>query len=672
MSTISTVVSIASIENLLIEMQGYTTHSTFSVEEYGSILASKCDRLESYRKIFQDRVSKAQKALDRCELSRSSDPEDDKRSCAAEESALAKASADYAKYDCCMRQLYAALTEYRKSESQFFSEIDVLKSKAVPSLSSKLNLLKTYSDAQLSDSCESDRNCIIPVRVNTSNWSKYGDNQGSGVYIGDGKFKGIDNGQTEIKGEANMENVKRYMSKVSDFIYDFIDNPRDLGIALPALFLMVTSSSYFLGYDVNVIRNKLPQKRTPDEAQAIVDYNEFVNQICDKIIATAERDRAKLKETKVFEMAVLSDMAYCRGYESLKKTNYVLIDRENQDQYKEIQSLINSINVCNKIGSDAHIGFSVSAFYNAKTNEYTLAFRGSDDLFDYLHNNIPQNLWGADAPQYIIADTIAQAIKSIPDDVKINLTGHSLGGGLASLVGAITGKETVTFNAAGVHPRTLEKFGVNPDSDFTHNISAYSLKGEVLTSLQEYADLIKSNKLAKSGMFMISPALAQTIISFDSLPLALGEKHIIEPSFSMESNLEKAIEDTAISSAGAVIGGSIGGPIGAVGGAVVASALASDEGDSIKDGTISGISETVSQIAKKKGIPSGAVAVASVAGAALKDSVEKHKIIYLIDEFEIRQKTSEQYQYYEQAINSVLRQKESGDLYKQETILIQM
>ena len=39
----------------------------------------------------------------------------------------------------------------------------------------------------------------------------------------------------------------------------------------------------------------------------------------------------------------------------------------------------------------------------------------------------------------------------------IILTGHSLGGALAQMIGAVTGAETVTFNAYGIKDKFIRK-----------------------------------------------------------------------------------------------------------------------------------------------------------------------------------------------------------------------
>lgn len=67
----------------------------------------------------------------------------------------------------------------------------------------------------------------------------------------------------------------------------------------------------------------------------------------------------------------------------------------------------------------------------------------------------------------------------------VTFTGHSLGGGLASVQGLATGRPTITFNAAGIHPASARALGL----DFSRNgsITAYNVLGDQVTYLQEQA-----------------------------------------------------------------------------------------------------------------------------------------------------------------------------------------
>ncbi|WNY82924.1 phospholipase [Cronobacter dublinensis] len=67
---------------------------------------------------------------------------------------------------------------------------------------------------------------------------------------------------------------------------------------------------------------------------------------------------------------------------------------------------------------------------------------------------------------------------------KIDIAGHSLGGGLASATSMASGQDGWTFNAAGLHSSTVEKYGGSVLGS-TDNIQAYRVEGELLTKVQE-------------------------------------------------------------------------------------------------------------------------------------------------------------------------------------------
>ncbi|ABU79105.1 phospholipase [Cronobacter sakazakii] len=66
----------------------------------------------------------------------------------------------------------------------------------------------------------------------------------------------------------------------------------------------------------------------------------------------------------------------------------------------------------------------------------------------------------------------------------IDVAGHSLGGGLASATSMASGKPGWTFNAAGLHSSTVEKYGGSILGK-TDDIQAYRVEGELLTKVQE-------------------------------------------------------------------------------------------------------------------------------------------------------------------------------------------
>jgi Protein of unknown function (DUF2974) len=93
------------------------------------------------------------------------------------------------------------------------------------------------------------------------------------------------------------------------------------------------------------------------------------------------------------------------------------------------------------------------------------------------------------------------------------ITGHSQGGGLASVGSLASGVPAVTFDASGIHPNTLDRMGFDPQQ--ARNIAeggqmrAYSLNSDLLTQTQE------------SGLLgLIAPDALGTSIVVEPGPLA--------------------------------------------------------------------------------------------------------------------------------------------------------
>jgi hypothetical protein len=134
---------------------------------------------------------------------------------------------------------------------------------------------------------------------------------------------------------------------------------------------------------------------------------------------------------------------------------------------------------------DAKTGFDASLYRDA-SGAVVVAYAGSDEFQDWPHN-FRQGLGFQDA-QYDEAIALAQEAKRAFGD-NVILTGQSLGGGLAAAASMANEVPAVTFNAAGVHDKTLERYGF--DADVLKQeaeqglIRSYRVENEILTHLQE-------------------------------------------------------------------------------------------------------------------------------------------------------------------------------------------
>ncbi len=135
-------------------------------------------------------------------------------------------------------------------------------------------------------------------------------------------------------------------------------------------------------------------------------------------------------------------------------------------------------------GADDVTGFAFKLFKNNTTGQYVLAFAGSDDAQDWV-NNFLQG-FGNIAPQYEQALDTAMQLKEkyrIPDN-KFMLTGHSLGGGLASFVSIVLTVRAITFNASGVAQNTVAWYDKTLD-DTDKLILAFRLDGDPMSEFQD-------------------------------------------------------------------------------------------------------------------------------------------------------------------------------------------
>ena len=127
--------------------------------------------------------------------------------------------------------------------------------------------------------------------------------------------------------------------------------------------------------------------------------------------------------------------------------------------------------------------------------EPVLAFKGSANSVmtanglrdttaeDFLANNFPQSV-GLETDYYDRAMSLAVDLQR--GGLKYELTGHSLAGGMASAASAVTGNHATTWNAAGLHPVTAERYAQqNPGiavHDVSHLVKSYQVQGELLNA----------------------------------------------------------------------------------------------------------------------------------------------------------------------------------------------
>ena len=109
--------------------------------------------------------------------------------------------------------------------------------------------------------------------------------------------------------------------------------------------------------------------------------------------------------------------------------------------------------------------------------------RHDTTMEDFAANNFPQSI-GLETDYYDRAMRLGYELKQ--NGIDFESAGHSLAGGLAAAIAAVTGTRTTTFNGAGLNPATIARFarqhpGVVVSNDLTRLITNYQVQGELLS-----------------------------------------------------------------------------------------------------------------------------------------------------------------------------------------------
>lgn len=114
--------------------------------------------------------------------------------------------------------------------------------------------------------------------------------------------------------------------------------------------------------------------------------------------------------------------------------------------------------------------------------EYVYATAGTEDGTDWKHNGIqPLGISNQYKQSMTNASSISDELKK--SNSELTFTGHSLGGGEAAANAYATGRDAITFNAAGVSPLTIR-------ANRASQIDAYIMLTDPLNSLQNSSRLM--------------------------------------------------------------------------------------------------------------------------------------------------------------------------------------
>jgi len=181
---------------------------------------------------------------------------------------------------------------------------------------------------------------------------------------------------------------------------------------------------------------------------------------------------------------------------------------------------------------NSNTGLNAGLYRDGVTGKFILAFAGTEGIFniDMLVNIIQAggnwavfiaNLFKIPHWQYEYAMDIARALTQVPAIMKegFSITGHSLGGGLASAAYCASGVKTYTFNAAGLHKDTVERWG---NSEAIDNFNSANASGNILAYHTDY-DIVRF-----LHDYLYAPSISFPYLPQRVLPEVLGvEKPLV-------------------------------------------------------------------------------------------------------------------------------------------------
>ncbi|QDH16339.1 lipase family protein [Swingsia samuiensis] len=157
-------------------------------------------------------------------------------------------------------------------------------------------------------------------------------------------------------------------------------------------------------------------------------------------------------------------------------------------------------------------------------NHYVIAFAGTNPFsLEDLQEDALQ-AFGFIPDQYRDAQTIGSRISKVPKNTNIIFTGHSLGGGLATVAGNIADRPVVVFNSAGVREKNILHGAHRPPVfDITSDY-------DPLTFTQNNRNTILFSATATNPEAPEFYAMDGIIISNDYIPKASGRQVRLEDS----------------------------------------------------------------------------------------------------------------------------------------------
>lgn len=157
---------------------------------------------------------------------------------------------------------------------------------------------------------------------------------------------------------------------------------------------------------------------------------------------------------------------------------------------------------------------------------YTVAFRGTRGMNGADWKANAEQALGQNSEHYTMALKLGQSLARFPE-LSISMTGHSLGGGLASAAAIAAGRDANTFNAAGLSDRTIgQAQAINAASANRRAaaVDAFYVRGDVLSLMQDGGDRVAGALIGGAIGGPLGRFVGAALIN---APEAYGTRHAI-------------------------------------------------------------------------------------------------------------------------------------------------
>lgn len=217
---------------------------------------------------------------------------------------------------------------------------------------------------------------------------------------------------------------------------------------------------------------------------------------------------------------------------SISALEYALLAANVYGNSSAVRSEINTVKptsdwyAINKLANSD--GFMASAY--RKGNEIVISFSGttSENAWDWVTGNIPAGLGDHLAPQIADAAFYYLLIKETYPNDSITFTGHSLGGGLASVMGAYFDVKTVVFDEAPF-VRSIESLAVAAELFALLSVSRFNIPDSFVNYVLSIDATIPKRRIANVTEYLTAGEILEYGATYKARPLSQRFEYATSP-----------------------------------------------------------------------------------------------------------------------------------------------